>query len=82
MFDNALELLVLAGDIASGPQPVETLDLLTTLGDRAVWVRGNADRELAEMARGQFDKQPPDAVSPWAAEQLRPDQIDIIDIPE
>ena len=75
---QAADRIVLAGDIASGPQPVETLDLLTTLGDRAVWVRGNADRELAEMARGQFDKQPPDAVSPWAAEQLRPDQIELL----
>lgn len=75
---QAADRIVLAGDIASGPQPVETLDLLTTLGDRAVWVRGNADRELAEMARGQFDKQPPDAVSPWAAEQLRSDQIELL----
>lgn len=70
--------IVLAGDIASGPQPVETLDVLTALGDRVVWVRGNADRELVEMARGQFDKQPPDAVSPWAAEQLRTDQVELL----
>ena len=72
------ELIVLAGDIASGPQPVETLDLLTALGDRAVWVRGNADRELVEMARGTYDAEPPDAVSPWAAEQLRPDQVELL----
>ncbi|HEY0692644.1 MAG TPA: metallophosphoesterase, partial [Kribbella sp.] len=45
------ELVVLTGDIAAGPQPVETLDLLVSLGERAVWVRGNADRELAAMAR-------------------------------
>ena len=48
------DLIVLAGDIASGPQPVETLDLLVGLGERAVWVRGNADRELVAMARGEF----------------------------
>jgi putative phosphoesterase len=74
--------IVLAGDIASGPQPVETLDVLTALGDRAVWVRGNADRELVEMSRKQFDKEPPDAVSPWAAQQLRTDQIELLaDLP-
>jgi putative phosphoesterase len=69
---------VLAGDIASGPQPVETLDLLVSLGERVVWVRGNADRELVEMARGGFDREPPDPVSPWAAEQLRPDQVELL----
>jgi putative phosphoesterase len=71
------DVVVLAGDLAAGPQPVETLDLLQGLGDRAVWVRGNADRELVSMARGeQLD--PPDQVSPWAASQLRPDQVELL----
>ncbi|GAA1589087.1 metallophosphoesterase family protein [Kribbella hippodromi] len=72
------DVIVLAGDIASGPQPVETLDLLVSLGERAVWVRGNADRELVEMRRGTYTAEPPDAVSPWAAEQLRPDQVELL----
>jgi len=72
------DAIVLAGDIASGPQPVETLDLLTSLGDRVVWVNGNADRELVEMVRGEFKGDPPDEVSPWAAEQLRPDQVELL----
>ncbi|MEV6283326.1 metallophosphoesterase family protein [Kribbella sp. NPDC051770] len=71
------DAVVLAGDLASGPQPVETLDLLLSLGSRAVWVRGNADRELVAMAGGeQLD--PPDQVSPWAAAQLRPDQVELL----
>jgi putative phosphoesterase len=72
------EVIVLAGDIASGPQPVETLDLLTSLGERVVWVRGNADRELVELARGEYAKEPPDSVSPWAAQQLRADQVEVL----
>jgi predicted phosphodiesterase len=75
---RAADVIVLAGDIASGPQPVETLDLLSSLGERVVWVRGNADRELVEMARGEFDQEPPDAVSPWAAGQLRADQVELL----
>ena len=75
---QAADLLVLAGDIASGPQPVETLDVLTALGDRVVWVRGNADRELVEMARQTYSAEPPDAVSPWAAGQLREDQVELL----
>jgi putative phosphoesterase len=73
------EAIVLAGDIASGPLPVETLDLLQSLGERAVWVRGNADRELVAMARGVSTEPPPDEVSPWAASQLRPDQVELLD---
>jgi hypothetical protein len=45
--------IVLTGDIAAGPQPAEVLDRLLGLGDRAVWVRGNADRELVQLARGE-----------------------------
>jgi len=43
---------VLTGDHAAGPLPVQTLDLLrTALAGRAVWISGNADRELAEVRR-------------------------------
>jgi len=70
---RSADLIVLTGDIAAGPQPVQTLDLLTALGERAVWVRGNADRELVHCRRGGSPTFP-DSVTPWAASQLRPDQ--------
>jgi predicted phosphodiesterase len=38
--------VVLLGDIALGPMPVESLDLLRSLGERAVWVHGNCEREM------------------------------------
>ena len=39
--------IVVGGDIcAGGEQPSETLARLRGLGDRVLWVRGNADREL------------------------------------
>jgi predicted phosphodiesterase len=69
--------IVLTGDLAAGPQPVQTLDLLAGLGGRAVWIRGNADRELAEFARGERTSMP-DEVSAWAAGQLRPEQVDLL----
>ncbi|WP_220447486.1 metallophosphoesterase family protein [Nonomuraea diastatica] len=68
----AAELIVLTGDMAAGPMPVETLDLLVSLGERALWVSGNADRELVEAVRGKTSEY---AVSQWAAEQLRDDQV-------
>ncbi|MER7439246.1 metallophosphoesterase family protein [Micromonospora avicenniae] len=69
----AADLIVLTGDIAAGPQPVEVLDRLADLGDRACWVRGNADRELVEARAGH---RLPFEVSNWAAAQLRDDQVD------
>src|SRR2546429_186759 len=70
---QAAERIVLTGDIAAGPQPVQVLDRLLGLGDRVVWVRGNADRELVELARGQAEAGDiPDPIAPWAARQLGP----------
>jgi putative phosphoesterase len=41
-----VERIVLTGDIALGPLPAETLDRLASLGERAVWVHGNCEREM------------------------------------
>ena len=60
---RSADRIVLTGDLAAGPQPVETLDLLSSLGDRAVWVRGNADRELVKLRDGG-ETDIPDPVAP------------------
>jgi predicted phosphodiesterase len=70
----AADRIVLTGDIAAGPQPTQVLDRLLSLGDRVTWVRGNADRELADLARG-MDVPVPDEISPWAASQLSRDHV-------
>jgi putative phosphoesterase len=70
------ERIVLTGDIAAGPQPTETLDRLLGLGDRVTWVRGNADRELVDLARGVRDHDDRFPISTWAAHQLSADHID------
>ena len=69
--------IVLTGDLATGPLPVETLEVLSGLGDRALWVRGNADRALVECRRnGRTEVADP--ISTWAAEQFRDDQVDLL----
>src|SRR5438067_7524826 len=75
---EAADAIVLTGDIAAGPQPVDVLDRLTALGDRVVWVRGNADRELVDLARDP-EREAVFAVSGWAARQLRPDQLELLE---
>ncbi|MGW6529873.1 metallophosphoesterase family protein [Streptomyces venezuelae] len=75
---RAADRVVLTGDITAGPQPAEVLDLLAELGDRAVPISGNADRELLEYRRGHRDTIP-DPIGPWAADQLRTDHLDLLE---
>jgi putative phosphoesterase len=44
----APDLIVFCGDLTWGPLPEETLALVEPLGERARFVRGNSERELAE----------------------------------
>jgi len=46
------DLLVVGGDVLVGPMPIETLALLTVLGNRAAWVHGNTEREVARGRGG------------------------------
>ena len=69
------DLVVVTGDHAAGPMPVEVLDRLVGLGARCVLVRGNADRELVDLARGGSSDHPE---SVWAAAQLRVDQVELL----
>jgi putative phosphoesterase len=63
--------IVIGGDVAVGPHPSETLELLRSLGDRALWLRGNADRELTP---GEPGLAPPEAIEPVRA-KLTDEQI-------
>ena len=45
--------IVVGGDVcAGGGQPSEALETLRALGERVVWIRGNADRELTRGEQG------------------------------
>ncbi len=67
--------IVVGGDVCvGGAQPSETLERLRALGDRVVWIRGNADRELM---RGEQGLAPPEAIEP-TREQLSDEQIEFL----
>lgn len=66
----AADLVVVCGDHAAGPQPVAVVDRLRALGDRARLLRGNADRELAALSRGEQIDVGDDEISRWAGRQL------------
>lgn len=66
---RAADLVVVCGDLAAGPQPAQVLDRLQSLGERAVLVRGNADRELVTLARGGTVATD-DPIAEWAATRI------------
>lgn len=49
------DLILVGGDIISGPMPARTLERLAQLGDCVRSIRGNADREVVAA----YDSQPP-----------------------
>ena len=53
-----VDRIVLLGDIAAGPMPGGTLDRLAELGDRAVWVHGNGERDLVNAFDGTIPAGP------------------------
>ena len=64
--------IVVGGDIcAGGEQPSEVLASLRALGERVLWVRGNADRELTQ---GEVGLAPPEFMA-GAREKLGEDEI-------
>lgn len=55
---EGVDMVVVGGDVATGPLPAETITQLMALGNRTRFVRGNADREIVEaydQARFDFD---------------------------
>ena len=73
------ELVVVTGDHTWGPQPTEVLDRLTSLGDRAVLVRGNADRELLQMSHAMDIGLADDQLSVWGAARLQPHHQELLE---
>jgi len=66
--------IVLGGDLVYGPFPAETLELLRALGDRALWLRGNADRELGP---GETGTASPGNLA-WVRARLTKGQLDFL----
>jgi predicted phosphodiesterase len=68
----AADRVVLLGDIALGPMPGESLDLLASLGERAVWVHGNCEREIVAAYDGEVVPGPNGESAGAAASLLQP----------
>jgi len=71
------DLVVVCGDVASGPMPAETIDLLKTL-DRTRFVRGNADRGLIDEFDGVPPSEMPGPFAGWCAKQISREHRDFL----
>src|SRR5919202_443259 len=78
------DLVVVGGDVASGPMPTEVLDRLMALKERVRFVRGNADREVLAAYRGgrsaieAYISDPALRMSGWAAARLEERHYDLL----
>ena len=77
---EGIQRIVVGGDVTYGPFVELTLNRLLALGDRAVWIRGNADRELVHYVdSGQVDPGTPEDILQglhWDAQRITPRQRD------
>lgn len=48
-----VDLVVFCGDLSWGPDPSRVIRTVQRLGDRAIFIRGNADRIVVDLARGR-----------------------------
>ncbi len=69
------DLILVGGDFVAGPWPAETLERLRALGDRARFIRGNADREVVEPSTEGRAGGPPPGLMEFVRERLSAEQI-------
>ena len=68
-----VDLVVVGGDIVWGGFPSETLERVRSLGDDATFIRGNADREVADPDQAGLEG-PNAEINQWCADQLSDEQ--------
>ena len=73
---SGVEKIVVGGDVLPGPMARECLDLLRNLDIPTSFIRGNGDRVVLDLTRGEEPTEVPppyrDAIR-WSAQQLTPD---------
>jgi predicted phosphodiesterase len=76
------DAVLIGGDVAAGPMPVEVLRALRALPWPVHWVRGNADRGLREVADGtlapELREHPIWVADAWTAERMDRADVDFV----
>lgn len=74
---EAPDLIVVCGDVASGPMPAETVQLLKGLAE-VRFVRGNADRQLIEAFDHEQGTERPGPPGEWCSQQISREDRDFL----
>jgi len=69
------DVILVGGDVVAGPWPAETLERLLELGERARFIRGNADREVYETHTKGLA---PQEAMEFVRERLSGEQLDLL----
>jgi len=76
------DIILVGGDFVAGPWPSETLERLRALGERARFIRGNADREAVVPSEPGRVGGPPPGVMEFVRERLTDEQLSFLaDLP-
>jgi predicted phosphodiesterase len=73
-----VDLIVFGGDLVAGPFPRETYATWRGLGDRAAALRGNVERAMLEIHRGEREPQPGAAGDEWVVATLEDDEVETL----
>lgn len=77
------DLIIIGGDIVSGPMSVQTLECLLNLSERTnvTFIRGNGDREVVEASKGlrlpQLSEQGR-KIQQWVADGISEKQLEFL----
>jgi predicted phosphodiesterase len=75
--EREADVFVVGGDVTGGAFPVETVERLQALGDRALWLRGNLERELVETTEEREGGPPLETLERLRAD-LSPDRVEFL----
>jgi predicted phosphodiesterase len=70
-----VDAVVSGGDLTWGPFPRETLELVRARPEPWLFVRGNSERMLLEIARGETEATP---AGSWVWARHRPEDLDVL----
>jgi predicted phosphodiesterase len=74
-----VDAILIGGDLAWGPEPFEVMERLMTLKDNVYFIRGNADREVAnKYGTKEGLDQTIAEINLWCVDQLTDTHVDFL----